>query len=201
MVALLRPQQVPLLLVSALSFVSFFAAYAQDLDQFTYQDTTTTSPNPQYAPQDWSKVRCGNLQTCTGWPEKYLPSIGWKLHENDCQSCPASGNSCGIHHQSPISLERDRAINSSIHHNQCVDVHLMKYHDSSCTFDELVAAQAFKIERHALQIIQPIELYNGAYRLACVGGASQNRFAKIDFSRGFLYWWHLSHIDFKVSRW
>ena len=87
-------------------------------------------------------------------------------------------------------------------YNECIDIHWMAYHDSTCDFETLKSKKAFSIERHALKIVQPIEKTGGnddEYRLACpsaTGGARQ--WGKIDFSRGFSQWWHLSHTDFHV---
>ncbi|GKY93593.1 hypothetical protein MPSEU_000326700 [Mayamaea pseudoterrestris] len=172
-------------------------AWSQDLDQFTYQTTSDTSVNPVYAPPDWMSVRCEHLEECAGWPEKFLAAPDWTLTTNDCQWCPANGNSCGTHHQSPINLERNRAINESEHHNQCVDAHFMHRADSSCTWDELIRLNAFSIERYALQIKQPMEVYDGSYRVACSNNGD-HRWAELDYSKGFSNWWWLSHTDFHV---
>lgn len=166
----------------------------QNRDQFTYKENYSASPNRQYPPKDWQKVRCGKLQACVGWPEKFLAAPDWRLKNNDCQWCPASGNRCGNHHQSPINLERNRAINASKWYNQCIDSHRMYYFDSSCTFQELQRLNAFSIERYALKIRQPIERTENGYRLACDG----HRWGRLDYSKGFSNWWWLSHTDFHV---
>jgi hypothetical protein len=36
----------------------------------------------------------------------------------------------------------------------------MKYEDSACSMEELIEADAFSIERHALRISQPITVYS-----------------------------------------
>jgi len=73
----------------------------------------------------------------------------------------------------------------------------MAYHDSSCTFEELRRHDAFMVDRHALRIIQPIgQNLNGTYRNECQNDG--RRWGRIDFSRGFSSWWHLSHVDFHV---
>jgi Eukaryotic-type carbonic anhydrase len=72
----------------------------------------------------------------------------------------------------------------------------MKFHDSTCTFDNLREKRSFRIDRHALRIIQPI-VYNenlGQYRLDCKSDQGR-KFGRIDFSRGFQQWWFLSHTD------
>ena len=84
--------------------------------------------------------------------------------------------------------------------NECIDVHWMKYHDSSCTWSELKRLNAFSIERHALKLVQPVELVGGEgdnWRVACAD-AEGRRFGRIDFSKGFSQWWHLSHLDLHV---
>jgi len=48
-----------------------------------------------------------------------------------------------------------------------------------------------------LKIVQPIqEMGNDTYRIACSNEG--RRWGRIDFSKGFSHWWHLSHIDFHV---
>lgn len=132
-----------------------------------------------------------------GWPDKYESANGWKLNRNHCKWCPAGSNSCGQHHQSPIDLQRNRAISGNKFENECIDVHWMAYHDSSCTFEELRKYDSFLVDRHALRIIQPIGLsQNGTYRVDCQNEG--RRWGRIDFSKGFSHWWHLSHTDFHV---
>jgi hypothetical protein len=83
--------------------------------------------------------------------------------------------------------------------NECIDVHWMKYHDSSCTWSELKRLNAFSIERHALKLVQPIELFGNqtdTWRVAC--DSDGHRFGRIDFSKGFTEWWQLSHLDLHV---
>jgi hypothetical protein len=134
-----------------------------------------------------------------GWPEGWETGIGWALTENSCRWCPEDGSiDCGAHHQSPINLERNRAITTDPMYNECIDKHWMAYHDSSCTFNDLVKKNAFTVERHALKINQPIRaLGNDEYIVDC-NGNGEPRFGRIDFSKGFSDWWHLSHTDFTV---
>lgn len=85
----------------------------------------------------------------------------------------------------------------------------MAYFDSTCDFERLQEARAFTVERHALKVTQPIEMVTaemaaeddksveGTYRLACRNDVGR-RWGRIDFSRGFSQWWHLSHVDFHV---
>lgn len=142
--------------------------------------------------------------------------------------CPAEeDDSCGSHHQSPINLERNRASQNHPLNNECIDIHWMacKYlriqhsksytswtiltayifrsvidHDSSCDFETLREKKAFTVERHALKITQPLESTGApdAYQLACKSPKGARTWGKIDFSRGFSQWWHLSHVDFHV---
>jgi hypothetical protein len=134
-----------------------------------------------------------------GWPEGWEPGIQWELEENSCRWCPEGGSvDCGTHHQSPINLERNRAITTDRMYNECIDKHWMAYHDSSCSFGDLVRKNAFTIERHALKINQPVrDLGNDEYIVDC-NGNGEPRFGRIDFSKGFSDWWHLSHMDFSV---
>ena len=123
---------------------------------------------------------------------------GWDITENTCRWCPADGSGCGTHHQSPIDLQRNRAISGSEYENECIDVHWMQYHESSCSFEELRKYDSFVVDRHALRIIQPMSPgQNGTYRIDCQD-AEGRRFGRIDFSKGYSQWWHLSHIDFHV---
>ena len=136
-----------------------------------------------------------------GWPEKFEAAVDWKLTTNDCDWCPADGSgNCDMHHQSPINLERNTALNETETYHDCIDVHKMKYYDSTCSFDQLVEYDAFTVQRHALQIRQPMEEYEpNMYQVACAQGQSQTkRWGRIDFSRGYPNWWFLSHIDFHV---
>jgi Eukaryotic-type carbonic anhydrase len=111
--------------------------------------------------------------------------------------CPAGDDRCASHHESPINLQRERALRSNDEYNPCIDVHWMQYHDSACSFDQLQAQNGFRIERHALQIVQPIVLNaTGQYVLNCQQKGKS--WGRIDFSRGFTAWWYLSHIDLHV---
>jgi len=132
-----------------------------------------------------------------GWPDKFEAANGWTLQRNHCRWCPVGSTNCSQHHQSPIDLQRNRAISGSQFENECIDVHWMAYHDSSCTFEELRKYDSFLVDRHALRIIQPIGLsQNGTYRVDCQDEG--RRWGRIDFSKGFSHWWHLSHTDFHV---
>ena len=75
----------------------------------------------------------------------------------------------------------------------------MRYFDSTCTWDDLVAGNAFSIERHALSVVQPLEdLGNGTYQLACIPIGHERMFGRMDFSDGFSHWWYLSNMEIHV---
>lgn len=74
----------------------------------------------------------------------------------------------------------------------------MKYNDGTCTWDHLRRADAFTIERHSLRVAQPMEYANGRYRLNCLVQGRGRLFARIDFSKGFLRWWFLNHMEIKL---
>lgn len=149
-----------------------------------------------------------------GWPDGWEVGHGWELNENACRWCPLGDYSCGRHHQSPIDLQRNVAMNNSEIYplnKTCIDVHWMKYEDSSCRWDILRELQAFDIERHALTIRQPIEPIdpddeewnfvdktNIGYHLQCFEEGRGRIWGRIDFSKGFSHWWYLSHTDIKV---
>jgi hypothetical protein len=71
-------------------------------DRFNYQKTTGTD----YGPEDWSRVTCSDIGECLGWPDGWKSGVGWELERNKCNWCPATGNKCGLHRQSPIDLLR-----------------------------------------------------------------------------------------------
>ena len=75
----------------------------------------------------------------------------------------------------------------------------MRYFDSTCTWDDLVAGNAFSIERHALRVVQPLEdLGNGNYQLACARNGRYRMFGKLDYPHGFAKWWYLSNMEIHV---
>ena len=82
-------------------------------------------------------------------------------------------------------------------YKECIDSHWMKYEDAACSWNDLTTKNAFSIERHTLKVTQPLEYGNGGdegIRLGCtIGGDDGRRFGRIDFSKGFSYWWFLSH--------
>mmetsp|Transcript_53447 Transcript_53447/g.130116 ORF Transcript_53447/g.130116 Transcript_53447/m.130116 type:complete len:611 (+) Transcript_53447:376-2208(+) len=198
------------------------------LDRFTYDDQTIDRGDGyfDYSPTEWSSIDCpffsnpgGNpeaIDECIGYIDKWHTGREWSLSQssNACRWCPDGGDSsskdCGRHHQSPIELKREYGFEPGTHPNanECIDLHWMKYEDSFCTFDQLQQANAFTIERHALRISQPIEVYRDfdndldgvadGVRLMCRVPGRGSRFGRIDFSKGFSDWWHLSHIDLKV---
>lgn len=164
----------PILLLSSLSLV-----VGSNDDLFNYDATSGND----YGPEDWNKVTCDDLELCTGWPDKWLQGQGWKLEVNSCKWCPKGSDQCGRHHQSPIDLERNRAIAGDPMENECIDIHWMKYEDSSCTWDQMVDGGAFTIERHALKMSQPLEYDQGgdnSIRLACPAEGGR-KYGRIDF--------------------
>jgi hypothetical protein len=135
-----------------------------------------------------------------GWPDEYLLSVEWNIanNGNTCKWCPKGQGKCGsTHHESPIDLRREIGIEGDKNANECIDIHWMKYEDSSCTWEQLVDKKAFSIERHALKVTQPLEITPEVTRLDCPADGGR-KFGRIDFSKGFSAWWFLSHIDFKV---
>lgn len=58
--------------------------------------------------------------------------------------------------------------------------------------------RAFKIDRHALRIVQPTKRKSdGGFTVDCPSELGRY-WGRIDFSRGFSAWWFLSHIDVHV---
>jgi hypothetical protein len=96
-------------------------------------------------------------------------------------------NCDGHHHQLPINLECDcPIIGNPIYEKECIDVHWMKYEDSFCWLDQLIASDAFTVERHALQITQPIMIFeNDNIWIDCNKEGVGCKFGWIDFSKGF----------------
>jgi len=77
----------------------------------------------------------------------------------------------------------------------------MAYEDRTCTWDNIInnpntpEPNNFRIRRHALQILQPVD-ENG--ELQCVRRDGRNAFPRLDYSKGFPNWWHLSHTEITV---
>ena len=120
-----------------------------------------------------------------GYPDTWETGVGWRIEENSCRWCPETGNRCGTHHQSPIDLKREVALEGKAGNlaNECIDVHWMSYFDSTCTYEELKRQNAFTVERHALKVTQPVEhMGNDKYRIGCRNELGR-RWGKIDFSR------------------
>jgi carbonic anhydrase len=73
---------------------------------------------------------------------------------------------------------------------------LFQYEDSWCPLDQLIEADAFTIERHALRISQPITVdEDDNANIDCFVEGKGSRFGRLDYSKGFSQWWFLSHID------
>lgn len=172
------------------------------LDRFTYGETTVRDDGfVDYTPAEWYFIDCpeGVVEGCEAYIDKWRTGRGWNLTRNQCIHCPATpqGNfACGRHHESPIELLREYGLEPGTHPNakECIDLHWMKYEDSFCTMDQLEDANAFTIERHALRISQPIEVYANVaddtdgipdgVRLKCRKPGRGSRFGRIDFSKG-----------------
>jgi hypothetical protein len=127
---------------------------------------------------------------------------GWSPDTNICRSCPADQDLCFQHHQSPIDLKRDRAIPDSENEKKCPDWHYIKYEGGACTWEDLVNnnneavdKNNFFIRRHALQYTMPLTK-NG--ELACFTNETKRTYPRMDYSKGFPDWFHLSHTDIIV---
>lgn len=182
-------------------------------ETFTYKETDEA--DEEYGPEDWNRVGCDDLDQCAGWPDDWELGYDWGLEnaQNSCRWCPQGSSTCGAHHQSPIDLKRNRAINDgSETHRQCIDWHWMKYEDGTCDAQQLRDANAYSIERHALKITIPYEEYDGpgpneepleehyevGWQPTCTDRGGNHRWPRIDFSKGFPDWWFLSHTDVKI---
>ena len=178
---------------------------AQDLDRFNY-DQTVVRPDgfSDFGPSQWGSISCdesGNLDGCIGYPDKWHTGKAWEINENYCRWCPDGSTSCGRHHQSPINLRREVGIEDASVANECIDVHWMKYEDSTCRFEHLEQTNSFIVDRHALRVVQPInyiDVDQDEIEVDCREEGVGRRFGRIDFSKGFSDWWLLSHIDFKI---
>jgi len=187
-------------------------AIENDLDNDGDNDHTSID----YSPRNWSNIKCNEgskLDECVGYRDKWLTGREWGIFKNSCKWCPADEeNNCGRHHQSPVNLQRGVGLDfdrSSEFYseiaNECIDLHWMKYEDSYCKLDQLEDSDAFTIERHALRITQPISVFDDfrddkdgvvdGVKLDCRIEGRGSRFGRIDYSKGFSQWWHLSHID------
>eukprot|EP00532_Pseudo-nitzschia_australis_P005419 CAMPEP_0168185640 /NCGR_PEP_ID=MMETSP0139_2-20121125/13962_1 /TAXON_ID=44445 /ORGANISM="Pseudo-nitzschia australis, Strain 10249 10 AB" /LENGTH=575 /DNA_ID=CAMNT_0008107505 /DNA_START=218 /DNA_END=1942 /DNA_ORIENTATION=- len=183
------------------------------LDRFNYDETVRRRDGfTDYGPKDWEDIECdeqSSLKSCLAYRDKWETGRHWDIEKNYCRWCPEDNpDQCGEkHHQSPIDLKRATGFEPFTHEfaNECIDIHWMKYEDSFCSMEELIEADAFSIERHALRISQPIAVYDNLYedldglldgvRLLCRRVGNGSRFGRIDFSKGFSQWWHLSHTD------
>mmetsp|Transcript_28487 Transcript_28487/g.77135 ORF Transcript_28487/g.77135 Transcript_28487/m.77135 type:complete len:1149 (+) Transcript_28487:390-3836(+) len=159
-------------------------------DDFNYGATR----GDNYGPSDWSRVRCGDLDTCEGWPDKHESSIGWRLEDNQCRWCPETGNKCAQNHRmSPVNLVRDRAIEGNPNWKDCPDWHWMNFEDGSCRWEDM--EDSFEISKHALQIHTPMRR-NGD--INCANADGERLYPRLDYSKGFPDWWHLDRTDIKT---
>mmetsp|Transcript_57646 Transcript_57646/g.140799 ORF Transcript_57646/g.140799 Transcript_57646/m.140799 type:complete len:631 (+) Transcript_57646:68-1960(+) len=190
------------------------------LDRFSFKDETIVRDDGfmDYTPSEWQNIVCDetdSLDECLAYRDKWRTGRGWSVKKNYCRWCPEGEGLCGRHHQSPIDLRRSFGLDpfpweENFHPdaNECIDIHWMKYEDSSCSMEELIAEDAFTIERHGLRISQPITVYEDfandtdglvdGVRLRCRKEGLGARFGRIDFSKGFSQWWHLSHTDIRT---
>ena len=190
-------------------------AQTQYKDRWNYGETEERGDGfTDYGQRDWGRIRCDEknqktLDECLAYRDKWHTGVEWSIKDNYCKWCPEGTRNCGgVHHQSPINLERNRGLGywdndgkpgagADNMAKECIDVHWMKYEDSNCNLEQLEDADAFTVERHALRIAQPVEFYgNNQYRIMCTKPGKPRRFGRIDYSKGFSQWWFLSHIDF-----
>jgi hypothetical protein len=110
---------------------------------------------------------------------------------SNCKWCPESGShdACGLHHQSPIDLQRNRGEIGGPEEKECPDWHYMQTRDDTCTFDDIKGH--FTVARHALQINIP-QKSNG--EIDCNEGG-QRIYPRLDYSKGFQNWWWMQRID------
>lgn len=142
---------------------------------------------------------CCFTTTQSGFVENY-PHAQFNINadENKCRSCPESRpDTCGLHHQSPIDLQRDRGelLPDGTHgenEKECPDWHYMQTRDDTCSFDDLKGN--FEIDRFALQLNIP-QTENG--EIACEEGG-QRMYPRLDYSKGFPHWWHMQRLDIVV---
>ena len=77
---------------------------ANNTDWFNYRQTAGND----FGPKDWDHVSCDDVSECLGYPDGWELGVGWSLGSNQCKHCPADEpHNCGLHHQSPIDLNRD----------------------------------------------------------------------------------------------
>lgn len=162
----------PVALSAALYGLSALPAQAQNdgthfLDRFTYEDEDIQRGDGffDYAPQNWNDIECNEesqLDECLGYTDKWHTARVWSITQNYCRWCPEGEGLCDKHHQSPIDLRRavGYELGTNDLANECIDIHWMKYEDSVCSMEELIGADAFSIERHALRISQPISVFS-----------------------------------------
>eukprot|EP00934_Nitzschia_sp_Nitz4_P000422 Nitzschia sp. Nitz4//scaffold21_size171442//123870//126940//NITZ4_002181-RA/size171442-augustus-gene-0.206-mRNA-1//-1//CDS//3329542471//422//frame0 len=176
-----------------LSLPGCIAAISED--RFNYRETVGND----YGPEAWDQVECDVVGECPGWPDGWELAVGWELTDNICRYCPASGNNCGLHSQSPIDLLRSPSTTG--HDTECHDYHWMAYEDMSCQWHDIIKngyteeENNFRIRRHALQVLEPVD-ENG--NLRCDNGNGKSAFPRLDYSKGFPNWWHLSHTEVTV---
>jgi hypothetical protein len=86
----------------------------------------------------------------------------------------------------------DRAAQHT-HINIPFNLFRMQFKDGTCRWEDMT--NQFEIARHGLQIHTPLRS-NGD--IDCVGENGERKFPKLDYSKGFPDWWHLSRTDISV---
>jgi len=189
---------------------------ARIFDRFNYGETDFQNGR-DFGLEDWNQVDCDNPKRCLGFPDSWETAIGWDLENtnaecevctineienNNCRWCPEGSSDCGQHRQSPINLKRDRGLFNHPNEKRCPDWHWMKYRDGACAWNDLVDnddsmhRNNFLIDRHALQILQPVD-DDGV--LQCFNETLGGRiYPKLDYSKGFPDWWNLHHTEISV---
>lgn len=71
----------------------------------------------------------------------------------------------------------------------------MQYESGTCTWEHFKAANAATVERHALRIAQPLERFEGKWRVNCLTQGRGRLFSRLDMSGGYSQWWRLNHLE------
>jgi hypothetical protein len=101
-----------------------------------------------------------------------------------------------MHRQSPVDLQRNPAVIGDPAEKECPDWHYMQHKADSCTWEDMVNKDTFKILRSSLRINIPIT-QDG--EIDCVDPVDgERRFPRLDYSKGFPDWWLMDHIDLSV---
>lgn len=77
----------------------------------------------------------------------------------------------------------------------------MRYQSGACNWEDIIDnddamhRNGFQIERHALQILTPVDDDGD---LQCFNETLGARYPRLDYSKGFPNWWHLAHTEISV---